>query len=128
MQIREKDLSARELLGLTRAAVKVARGSATRIIVNDRFDVALAAEAGGVHLGEASMPVAAVSARRSDAVIRDNSLPEFLIGASCHSLEGVRMAERDSANYVIFGPVFSTPPGEGKVWRTLGNKSAGGSV
>jgi thiamine-phosphate pyrophosphorylase len=107
IQIREKDLSARELLAVTREAVKVAHGSATRIIVNDRLDVALAAGAGGVHLGETSMTVAAVNGWRSESNLRG-----FLIGASCHSVETVRAAERDGADYVIFGPVFSTPSKE----------------
>lgn len=107
IQIREKDLSARELLGITRGAVKAVGSSATRIIVNDRLDVALAAGAGGVHLGEASMTVAAVRGWR-----RENNSREFLIGASCHSVEAVRAAERDGADYVIFGPVFSTPSKE----------------
>ena len=111
IQIREKDLSARELLTLVRAAVKSAAQSqdsnATRIIVNDRLDVALAAGAGGVHLGESSLPVAAVNAWR-----REKGMREFLIGASCHSVEAVRAAERDGADYVIFGPVFSTPSKE----------------
>ena len=113
VQIREKDLSARELLALARAALKVAaasaHASATRIIINDRLDVALAAGAGGVHLGEASMTVAAVSAWRRAAGLRENSSMEFLIGASCHSVEAVRTAERDGADYAIFGPVFATP-------------------
>jgi thiamine-phosphate pyrophosphorylase len=108
VQIREKDLSARELLEVTRAAVKVAHGSSTRIIVNDRLDVARAAGAGGVHLGEASVPVAAVR----NAALKNNSPSGFLIGASCHSLEGVRAAERDGADYIIFGPVFATPSKE----------------
>lgn len=112
VQIREKDLSARELLAVTRDAVKIARPSATRIIVNDRLDVALAAGAGGVHLGEASMTVAAVAAWRRDSISKNDSWREFLIGASCHSVESVRAAERDGADYVIFGPVFSTPSKE----------------
>ncbi len=112
IQIREKDLSAQELLELTRAAVKVAHGSATRIIVNDRLDVALAAAAGGVHLGEASMTVAAVNAWRRAAVLHKNSAPEFLIGASCHSVEAVGASELGGADYVIFGPVFETPSKE----------------
>jgi thiamine-phosphate pyrophosphorylase len=112
IQIREKDLSARELLAVTREAVRAARSSATQIIVNDRLDVALATGAGGVHLGEASIPVAAVSAWRTEAAVRDTSLHGFLIGTSCHSLESVRAAERDGADYVIFGPIFSTPSKE----------------
>lgn len=109
IQIREKDLSGRELLTVARDAVEVAaaRENATRIIVNDRLDVALSAGAGGVHLGEASLPVAAVNAWR-----RERDLHNFLIGASCHSVETVWAAERDGADYVIFGPVFSTPSKE----------------
>jgi thiamine-phosphate pyrophosphorylase len=116
IQIREKDLSAQELLEVARAAVKVAADSAhanaTRIIINDRLDVALAAGAGGVHLGETSMTVAALSAWRSAAVMENGALKNFLIGASCHSVEAVRAAERDGADYAIFGPVFATPSKE----------------
>jgi thiamine-phosphate pyrophosphorylase len=107
IQIREKDLSARELLAATREAVNAARSTATRIIVNDRLDVALASGAGGVHLGETSIPVAKVNAWRCEKEMR-----EFLIGASCHSVEAVRAAERDGADYAIFGPVFATPSKE----------------
>jgi thiamine-phosphate pyrophosphorylase len=116
VQIREKDLPARELLAVARAAVKavslVGPSPATQIIINDRLDVASAASAGGVHLGEASMTVAAVDAWRREGALRNNSLHEFLIGTSCHSVEAVRAAERDGADYVIFGPVFSTPSKE----------------
>src|ERR1700722_10565257 len=120
IQIREKDLPARELLAMTRAAVKAAATATrtrARIIVNDRLDVALAAGADGVHLRETSAPVAEVSAWRKEAASRNEtfrkrSTREFLIGASCHSLEKARAAERDGADYVIFGPVFSTPSKE----------------
>ena len=113
IQIREKDMSARELLAVVRDAAKAAaaRENATRIIVNDRLDVAIASGAGGVHLGEASLPVAAVNAWRREAVTLKNLPRDFLIGASCHSMEAARAAERDGADYIIFGPVFSTPPG-----------------
>jgi thiamine-phosphate pyrophosphorylase len=114
IQIREKDMSARELLALTRGAVNAAaaRANGTRIIVNDRLDVAIASGAGGVHLGEASLPVAAVNAwRRENASLK--KLPrEFLMGASCHSAEAARAAERDGADYIVFGPVYFTPSKE----------------
>jgi thiamine-phosphate pyrophosphorylase len=115
IQIREKDLPTRELLAVTRAAVKAsaaAKVARARIIVNDRLDIALAAGASGVHLRETSAPVAEVSAWRREAASRNASMREFLIGASCHSLENARGAERDGADYVIFGPVFSTPSKE----------------
>ncbi len=110
IQIREKDLSARDLLALVRSAVtaaaeKSANDSPTRIIVNGRLDVALAARADGVHLGESSVPVAVVNEWRRGGV----SHSEFMVGKSCHSLESACAAERDGADYIFFGPVFATP-------------------
>jgi thiamine-phosphate pyrophosphorylase len=104
IQLREKDLPARELLELAKTAVGEGGGK-TRILVNDRLDIALAAGAAGVHLGEQSLPVATVNAARVGGVIPK----DFLIGASCHSLDAARAAERDGADYVFFGPVFATP-------------------
>jgi thiamine-phosphate pyrophosphorylase len=101
-QIREKDLSARELLQLAQVVVQ---SGGVRIVVNDRLDVALAAGAAGVHLGRASVPAA-------DVVrwCRAGNAPKgFLIGVSCHSLEEVREAETAGSDYAFFGPVFDTP-------------------
>jgi thiamine-phosphate pyrophosphorylase len=103
IQVREKDLEAGALDALVRAAAKIG-GGRTRIFVNDRMDVALAAGADGVHLGEASLPVERVAAWRAAA-----GRPWFAIGASCHSVEAVREAERAGADYAFFGPVFATP-------------------
>jgi thiamine-phosphate pyrophosphorylase len=102
VQIREKDLGAKELLALVKQAM--ARITA-KVIVNDRLDVALAAGAAGVHLGRESAPVAEVS-RWCRA---GNAPEEFLIGVSCHSLKDAREAEAEGASYVFFGPVFETP-------------------
>jgi thiamine-phosphate pyrophosphorylase len=100
IQIREKDLPTRELLQLAESAVAAAKGSATRIVVNDRLDIGLAARADGVHLGTQSIPAPAVR----------NIVPEgFLIGVSCHSREDVRAAEDARADYVVLGPIFETP-------------------
>jgi thiamine-phosphate pyrophosphorylase len=103
IQVREKDLEARPIEALVRRALEVSGGRA-RILVNDRLDVALAAGAAGVHLGETSLPIVRVAAWRTAA-----GRPEFTIGASCHSAEGVRAAERAGADYAFFGPVFATP-------------------
>jgi thiamine-phosphate pyrophosphorylase len=103
IQIREKDLSAREMLDLSRRAVAAA--GTTKILVNERLDVALAARAAGVHLGGESAPVAEV-VRWCRA---GHASAEFLIGASCHSLAEVVAAESSGADYVFFGPVFATP-------------------
>jgi thiamine-phosphate pyrophosphorylase len=110
IQIREKDLSGRDCALLTREALQRAAKSRagnqarTRIIVNDRLDVALAENAGGVHLGEKSLPVA--EAKR--LVVDRGERNDFVIGVSCHSLEAARSAERDGADYLFFGPVFAT--------------------
>jgi thiamine-phosphate pyrophosphorylase len=108
IQIREKDLAGAALFELTRDAVKRAVGR-TRILVNDRLDVALAAGAGGVHLGERSLPVETVVRWLRAPENAARVPPSFLAGVSCHSLEAALAAERAGAGYVFFGPVFETP-------------------
>jgi thiamine-phosphate pyrophosphorylase len=104
IQIREKDLEARALAGLVRLALESTRRTRTKILVNDRLDVAIAAGAAGVHLGEMSLPVERVADWRRSARHMD-----FQIGVSCHSTEAAKAAERGGADYIFFGPVFSTP-------------------
>jgi thiamine-phosphate pyrophosphorylase len=98
-QIREKNLSTRVLYELITRAVEIAGASSTRLLVNDRFDVARAAGAGGVHLTSVSLPA---------RVVRDVCGVEFLIGVSTHSLDEARRARDGGANFAVFGPVFET--------------------
>ena len=110
IQIREKDLSARALFELVTAAMKLPNPHASKIIVNTRADVALAAGvagAAGVHLPSGS-PAARFWKRSG-----------FLVGVSCHSLQDVRQAEADGANYALFGPVFA-PLSKSSVLATRG--------
>jgi thiamine-phosphate pyrophosphorylase len=100
VQIREKDLSTRPLAELVRGALAAAQGSGTRIVVNDRLDVALALGAQGVHLARTSLPA---------EVARRIVPPSFLVGVSCHSLDEALEAESARADYVLLGPIFSTP-------------------
>jgi thiamine-phosphate pyrophosphorylase len=98
IQIREKDLSARALFELTVRAVAAADGSATKILVNDRADVALAAGAAGVHLRTDGIHA---------ATLRRILPRDFLIGVSCHTEEDLRRAA--GADFAVYGPVFASP-------------------
>jgi len=104
IQIREKDLSGRDLAKLTENAILLTGGSSA-VLVNDRVDVACVVGASGVHLGEHSLP--ADQARRL-ASQRCQKL-YFIVGVSAHSLERAIQAEQAGADYVIFGPVYTTP-------------------
>src|SRR6266571_1269148 len=111
IQIREKNLSGRDCVLLTREALQLAaratagNATPTRILVNDRLDVALSEGAGGVHLGEKSLPIQEAK-RLVDA---RGHQKDFLIGVSCHSLQSAESAANGGADYLFFGPVFATP-------------------
>ena len=98
-QIREKSLNARVLFELVTRAAEITRGSRTRLLVNDRSDIALSAGADGVHLTTQSLPV---------EVVRSICGAEFLIGVSTHSLDEALAARAGGADFIVFGPVFET--------------------
>jgi thiamine-phosphate pyrophosphorylase len=95
VHVRERDLEAGALVALVRRLLAVARGTPTRIVVNDRIDIALACGADGVHLRGDSMPIGAA---------RQLAPAGFLIGRSVHGLEEAIAA--GSADYLIAGTVF----------------------
>ena len=100
IQIREKKLTAKLLFELASEAGSITAGFPTKLLVNCRADVALAAKADGVHL-----PADSLSAH----VIRRAFPRSFLIGVSTHSFEEAKTAAHDGADFVTFGPVFATP-------------------
>ncbi|HKQ99693.1 MAG TPA: thiamine phosphate synthase [Pyrinomonadaceae bacterium] len=100
VQLREKNLTARTLYELAARSVEIARGTGTRILVNDRADLARAAGADGVHLTTKSLEA---------SVVRRTFGQEFLIGVSAHSQGEAREAQEGGADFAVFGPVFDTP-------------------
>jgi thiamine-phosphate pyrophosphorylase len=100
VQLREKSMRPRVLYELTRRTAELTRHSQTRLLVNDRADIALAAGADGVQLTTGSL---------DPLVVRDISPPNFLIGVSTHSLAEAQAASASDADFALFGPVFDTP-------------------
>jgi thiamine-phosphate pyrophosphorylase len=101
IQLREKDLSARALEELAHKAVAAVRGSAARLLINSRTDVALACGAHGVHLPANDLLASDV---RSMFVRAGFRAP--IIGVSAHSLADVLRAESHGADFAVFAPVF----------------------
>lgn len=99
IQIREKELRARVLCELTTSAAALTRSSPTRLLVNDRADIARATGADGVHLTTRSL---------APDVVRRTFGPDFLIGVSTHSAAEARAAREAQADFVVWGPVFAT--------------------
>lgn len=104
VQLREKDLSDRELFELGRSLRTLTRNHGARLFINDRADLAVAVEADGVHLTQTSY-----SAREARKIVGPNSL----IGVSTHSLEQAKKAEDDGADFITLGPIFETPSKKG---------------
>lgn len=99
IQIREKKLPARLVFELASEAAKITGKSATKLLVNDRADIALAARADGVHLTARSL---------SAEIIRANFPPDFVIAVSAHTFEEADDARRQAADFATFSPIFPT--------------------
>ena len=100
IQLRERDLSARELVKLVREVQAVTDSRGSQLLINDRIDVALALEGVGVHLRSNSLPV---------SVARQLLGAQRLLGISVHAVEEVMEAEAQGADYIILGPIYETP-------------------
>ena len=99
IQIREKHLPAKLVFELASEAAKITNKTDTKLLVNDRADIALAANADGVHLTENSL---------SAKIIRRNFPKDFIIGVSTHSLASAGIARQQEADFATFSPIFST--------------------
>ncbi|HEV7700587.1 MAG TPA: thiamine phosphate synthase [Pyrinomonadaceae bacterium] len=118
IQIREKRLTGKLLFELTRIVGRVTRDSPTRLLVNDRFDIAMMAHADGVHLTSASLPA---------ATVREHTPAGFLIGVSTHTSSDILDASVQGADFAVFGPVFATPEkGDGVGLGALSEACAAG--
>lgn len=114
VQLREKDLSGKDFATLAREALSCVSlqddpTTIPRIFLNDRLDVAISERAGGVHLGENSVPPADAKRLLFGANSIQSERRGFLIGVSCHSLAAAQSAASTGADYIFFGPVFATP-------------------
>ncbi len=98
VQLREKDLKGRELYELASKVRELTKRYNALFLINERFDVAVAVEADGVHLPERSFPPSVVK----------KLFPELIVGFSVHSLESAKFAEEEGADFITFGPVFKT--------------------
>jgi thiamine-phosphate pyrophosphorylase len=97
IQVREKDLPARELFSLVCRIGDQAAGTKTRILVNDRLDIAICAGINGVHLPADGLPP-----ERVRPLVKT-------LGISTHSLDEALAAERARADFIVFGPIFDSP-------------------
>ena len=99
IQLRDKEASAKEMFEAAQACIKLTRAAGARLIINDRVDIAMAADADGVHLGQDDLTVAEARALLG---------PGKIIGISTHSIAQVEAALVTSANYLAVGPIFTT--------------------
>jgi thiamine-phosphate pyrophosphorylase len=100
VQLREKDLATRDLLDMAREFRQLTGRYGAALFINDRVDIALCAEADGVHLGVSGIPVDIVKGFAGD---------RLLIGCSTHSRQQALEAAAGGADFITFGPVYHTP-------------------
>ena len=100
IQLRERDLPARELVTLVREVQVLTASRRSQLLINDRIDVALALEGVGVHLRSNSLPV---------SVARELLGAQRLLGISAHTVEEGLLAQSQGADYIVLGPIYETP-------------------
>lgn len=113
VQLREKDLSAKELFPLAMEMRKLTNKYNCQLIVNDRIDIAQGIEADGVHLGNHSLPV---------TIARQILGKEKLIGVSTHSQAEIDTAYQQGADFITYSPIYFTPS-KARMGKPVGVKS-----
>lgn len=99
LQLREKEASAGEILALARALLPLCRARRVPLLINDRVDIALAAGADGVHLGQDDLPLPEARALLG---------PDRILGATAHTVEEALRAQAEGADYLGVGAMFPT--------------------
>ncbi|MFN0123125.1 MAG: thiamine phosphate synthase [Blastocatellia bacterium] len=99
IQLRDKEANPRELFEAARACLPLAHAAGARLLINDRADIAMTANADGVHLGQDDLSVEDARALLG---------PDKIIGVSTHNLDQFRQALYTSADYIAIGPVYAT--------------------
>jgi thiamine-phosphate pyrophosphorylase len=102
LQIREKDLSSKDLLALVQTVTPLTKLYNAKLFINDRADIAVMAGVDGVHLTESSVQASEIK----------NKFPGLIVGVSTHSLEGALLAQAKGADYITFSPIYATPSKE----------------
>jgi thiamine-phosphate pyrophosphorylase len=100
IQIREKDLATRPLLELASRSLELAKGSRSKILINDRVDIALALGLDGIQFGHHSIEIGVIRKQLGEL--------NLLIGASVHSMDEFLQAAAEGASFVTLGPIFAT--------------------
>lgn len=100
LQLREKDLSDRELISISREIMRITSTSPTKFIINDRADIAKIVDADGLHLGQDDLTL-----QEAKSIFGEDKI----YGLSTHSLEQARIAIAQNPDYIGYGPIFPTP-------------------
>lgn len=99
LQLRDKNTCDKKLLEVAREIASFCKKKKVFFILNDRIDIAIASKAHGVHLGEGDLPMCEA---------RKIAPKNFLVGISTHSIKQALKAQKEGADYISFGPVFTT--------------------
>ena len=110
LQLREKNISDRQLISIGRRIIRITEGTKTNLIINDRPDIAYILNADGLHLGQQDLPLEII--QRDNILHRTSQQNRYIMGLSTHSLSQLRSALAFQLDYLAFGPIYATPTKE----------------